>query len=126
MVIMRYVDQIGGLSGGSELAALAVARHDLHLVHLDELVHLPKLHIVEHECPDVVAESVRVQFAGLECHPGLDPLVEGIVYTFIELQQHLEGQSGRDLSVLQGENPGLHCDAPASCHHIVGERPPLT
>lgn len=44
----------------SELAALAVAGHDLHLVHLDDLVHFAELHIVKHESPDIVAKAVGV------------------------------------------------------------------
>jgi len=96
----------------SELAALAVAGHDLDLVHLDELVDLAELHIVEHEGPDIIAEAVCVQFSSLEGYAGLDPLVEGIVDALVELQQHLESQSGCDLTVLQygiGENYNTFC-----------------
>lgn len=68
-------------------------------------MHLAELHIVQHQSPDIVAEAVGVQFAGLESDPGLDPLVEGIVNALVELQQHFESQIGRDLTILWDGNP---------------------
>lgn len=87
-------------SGGGRLFALAVARHDLHFVHLGELVHLTKLDVVQHQRPDVVAEAIRVQLRRLEGDARLHLGVQGRVDGLVELQQHLEGELRRDLAVL--------------------------
>lgn len=82
------------------LLALAVARHDFHLVHFGELLRFAEFHIVQHQRPHIVAESVCVQFGGFECDTRLDFCVQCRVYRLVELQQHLESQLGRNLSVL--------------------------
>lgn len=48
--------------------ALPVTGHDLHLVHLHQVSHLPELHVIQDERPHVVAEAVGVQGALQETH----------------------------------------------------------
>lgn len=64
---------------------LAITRDNLHFVCLGELHHLPELHIVQHQCPDIVAEPVSVQFGRLEGDPCLDAAREGSIYRLVEL-----------------------------------------
>lgn len=82
---------------------LSVAGHNLDPVGLCEFHHLPELHIVQHQCPDIVTEAVRVQLGRLECDPALDTVRQGCVDGLIELQQDLHGQTGSDLAVLMEE-----------------------
>lgn len=89
---------------GSSQLTFAVTRHDLDLVHLGKFVHLPELDLVQHQRPNVVAEPVRVQLGRLEGHPGLDPVREGCVDGFVELDEHADGQGRRDLTVLFEES----------------------
>lgn len=97
---------------------LSVTRHDLHLVHLHQVRHLPELHVVQHKRPDVITEPVGVQrtlrtqtgsaltpaFAAKppsRTHPKVDPVPDSVgerrVDGFVELEQDLERQLGGDL-----------------------------
>lgn len=77
----------GSNDKGSSINAhtLSVTRNNLHSVGLCELHHFPELHIVQHQCPDVVAEPVRAQFGRLEGDPALHAVREGCIDGLVEL-----------------------------------------
>ncbi len=40
------------------LTALAVAGHNLHLVNLNQLLHFPKLDVLEDKRPDIITKPI--------------------------------------------------------------------
>lgn len=91
-----------------EFAALAITCHNLHLIHFGKFVDFTEFHFVQHQCPNIVAETIGVQFAGFECNTSLDTLTEGIVDAFVKLQQDLKCQCGCNLSILKVRQIGLN------------------
>lgn len=79
----------------------AVTRDDLNLVNLSEFVDFPEFNVVQHQCPDVVAESIGIQLGRLEGYASLHLCVESRINGLVELQQHLESQLWCDLTVLK-------------------------
>ena len=60
-------------------SSLSVTRDDLNTIDFFQLVTVAELDVVEHERPDVVAESVRVQLLRLETDFDLDTSGKGVV-----------------------------------------------
>lgn len=65
------------------LLRLASDNLDLFGIHLQGVVHL-ELDVLDHECPDLVAESVHVEVT-FKCHPGLDFVTENLGDVLIEV-----------------------------------------
>lgn len=75
--------------------------HYFYFIHFGKFVYFAEFYLVQHERPNIVTESVRIQFVGFECDTGLDPLAESIVDAFIKLQQNFKSQTRCDLAVLK-------------------------
>jgi len=79
---------------------LGVTGNYLDSVHLGEVGILAELHLLQHESPDVVAETVGVQFVGLKVEFSFDPGVESGVDGFVELDENPESQGRAEHLVL--------------------------
>ena len=63
-----------------------------HTQHLCQLRVLSKLHFLQHECPDIVAESVSVELVRLEVELVLDPGGQSVVDGLVKLNEDPQGQ----------------------------------
>lgn len=84
------------------LFTFSITSNDFHFVDGCEIVDFPEFDVVQHEGPDVVAKTVRIQFGRFKCDASLDFGVQCSVDGFVELKQHLERQLRCDLAILCG------------------------
>ena len=61
-----FTDNIGLTTEYNYTPTSSVTGHDFQLVHLNEILDFSELHIWHEKSPNIVAQSVGVQFIGLQ------------------------------------------------------------
>lgn len=83
--VPKFIDCILSLAMYGCLFAFAITCNNFNFVDAGKFVHLPELNVIQHQCPDIITKSVRIQFGRFECDTCLNLCIQCRVYWSVEL-----------------------------------------